>query len=155
MRVLELAHEGHLGIRAMKCRVREDFWWPGVDRAFERYVRGCCMKGSMLGPSMLNRKRSTFQLECGTWWEKGKLGQLKQAVVPEARTREVINHNPPTWCHPPFIELELRYCGFVKIVPLGKIMYSLGHQTSTEGNETLIEANHQGRQHGSFHDHRA
>ncbi|KAJ1192533.1 hypothetical protein NDU88_001840 [Pleurodeles waltl] len=43
MRVLELAHKGHLGIRAMKCRVRENFWWPGVDRAIERYVRECCM----------------------------------------------------------------------------------------------------------------
>ncbi|KAJ1116913.1 hypothetical protein NDU88_005118 [Pleurodeles waltl] len=43
MRVLELAHKGHLGIRVMKHRVREDFWLPGVDRANEHYVLDCYM----------------------------------------------------------------------------------------------------------------
>lgn len=30
-RVLELAHEGHPGIVAMKHRLRSKVWWPGID----------------------------------------------------------------------------------------------------------------------------
>lgn len=30
-RVLELAHEGHPGIVAMKHPLRSKVWWPGID----------------------------------------------------------------------------------------------------------------------------
>ena len=40
-RVLQLAHEGHLGVVRMKQRCREFAWWPGIDRQIEQMVRDC------------------------------------------------------------------------------------------------------------------
>ncbi|CAH3178710.1 unnamed protein product [Porites evermanni] len=34
--VLELAHEGHPGIIAMKQRLRTKVWWPGIDKEVEK-----------------------------------------------------------------------------------------------------------------------
>ena len=34
--VLELAHEGHPGIVAMKQRLRTKVWWPGIDKEVEK-----------------------------------------------------------------------------------------------------------------------
>ena len=42
--VLELAQEGHLGIVAMKQRLRTKVWWPGIDKEVERACKtfhGC------------------------------------------------------------------------------------------------------------------
>lgn len=40
-RVLALAHEGHLGIVGTKQALRAKVWWPGLDRAVEKYCRAC------------------------------------------------------------------------------------------------------------------
>ena len=40
-RVLALAHEGHLGITGTKQNLRTKVWWPGMDRAAEKYCRSC------------------------------------------------------------------------------------------------------------------
>ena len=40
-KIFELAHEGHLGIVRTKSRVRESFWWPGLDSAIEDSVKSC------------------------------------------------------------------------------------------------------------------
>ena len=39
--VLQLMHEGHLGINQMKQRLRYTAWWPKVDRATEQHVKVC------------------------------------------------------------------------------------------------------------------
>uniref|UniRef100_A0A5S6QM96 RNA-directed DNA polymerase n=1 Tax=Trichuris muris TaxID=70415 RepID=A0A5S6QM96_TRIMR len=39
--VLEMVHDGHPGICAMKSIARFHVWWPGLDNDIERYVRGC------------------------------------------------------------------------------------------------------------------
>ena len=38
---LALAHEGHLGIVGTKQKLRTKVWWPGMDKAVERYCRSC------------------------------------------------------------------------------------------------------------------
>ena len=38
---LGLAHEGHLGIVGTKQKLRTKVWWPGMDKAAERYCRTC------------------------------------------------------------------------------------------------------------------
>lgn len=50
--VLELAHESHPGIAAMKRRLRQKVWWPGLDKQAESWVKGCkqCILVSNLGP---------------------------------------------------------------------------------------------------------
>ncbi len=40
-RALQLAHEGHLGVIGTKQHLRTKVWWPGMDRAAERFVRAC------------------------------------------------------------------------------------------------------------------
>lgn len=38
---LVFAHEGHVGMRAMRRRIRDMFWWPDLDRDVEHWVREC------------------------------------------------------------------------------------------------------------------
>ncbi|KAL1021685.1 hypothetical protein UPYG_G00016520 [Umbra pygmaea] len=40
-RAIELAHEGHLGIVGTKQHLRSKVWWPGMDKAAERYCKTC------------------------------------------------------------------------------------------------------------------
>ncbi|XP_044762211.1 uncharacterized protein K02A2.6-like [Coccinella septempunctata] len=40
-RVLDLAHEGHPGIVAMKKRLRSKVWWPKIDNDAEKIVKDC------------------------------------------------------------------------------------------------------------------
>lgn len=40
-RALSLAHEGHLGIVGTKQHLRTKLWWPGMDRAAEKYCKAC------------------------------------------------------------------------------------------------------------------
>ncbi len=39
--VLDLGHEGHPGIVRMKRKLRESYWWCGMDVQTERYVQNC------------------------------------------------------------------------------------------------------------------
>lgn len=50
-RVLDLAHEAHPGIAAMKRRLRQKVWWPSMDKAVETCVKRCkqCTLVSSLG----------------------------------------------------------------------------------------------------------
>ena len=40
-RVLDLAHERHLGVVAMKANLCTKVWWPGMDKAAEKHCRSC------------------------------------------------------------------------------------------------------------------
>ena len=48
--MLDLAHEGHLGMVRMKQRCRETVWWPGIDQNIEEMVRACVRSGKSLQP---------------------------------------------------------------------------------------------------------
>lgn len=50
-RVIELAHEAHPGIAAMKRRLRQKVWWPLIDKEAEACVKRCkqCTLVSTLG----------------------------------------------------------------------------------------------------------
>ena len=56
--VLELAHEGHPGIVAMKQRLRSKLWWPGLDKDAERVCKtchGCQLVSQPLKPEPMTR----------------------------------------------------------------------------------------------------
>lgn len=40
-KVLHLCHEGHFGVIRTKSVVKGIFWWPGVDKEVEKFVREC------------------------------------------------------------------------------------------------------------------
>ena len=42
-KVLEFAHNGHLGVERMKKIMRLHFWWPKMDRDITDYVLRCCL----------------------------------------------------------------------------------------------------------------
>lgn len=59
-RVIELAHEAHPGIAAMKRRLRQKVWWPLMDKVVESFVKRCkpCTLVSTLGaPEPLTRNK--------------------------------------------------------------------------------------------------
>lgn len=41
VRVVAIAHEGHVGMSATKLRLRTKVWWPGLDKDVEKYIRAC------------------------------------------------------------------------------------------------------------------
>ena len=56
--VLELAHEGHPGIMAMKQQLRSKVWWPGLDKDAERVCKtchGCQLVSQPLKPEPMAR----------------------------------------------------------------------------------------------------
>ncbi|XP_055623840.1 uncharacterized protein K02A2.6-like [Toxorhynchites rutilus septentrionalis] len=58
-RVLQIAHEGHPGIRIMKSHLRTNSWWPKMDQDVERYVkacRGCVLVSAPNQPEPMIRK---------------------------------------------------------------------------------------------------
>lgn len=65
-RTLELAHEGHPGIVAMKQRLRSKVWWPKLYREAENWVRKCrsCLLVSAPNPPEPLRRR---ELPAARW----------------------------------------------------------------------------------------
>ena len=39
--VLDLTHEGHPGIVAMKSLLRNKVWWPEMDKSNEKFCKSC------------------------------------------------------------------------------------------------------------------
>ena len=63
---LQLAHEGHPGIVAMKQRLRSKVWWYGVDKMAENTVKKCmgCLLDSRPDPPVPMKRRD---LPKGPW----------------------------------------------------------------------------------------
>ena len=40
-RIITFAHEGRMGITKCKSRIREFYWWPGVNANVESVLRSC------------------------------------------------------------------------------------------------------------------
>lgn len=67
-RVLEIAHEGHLGICMMKTALRSCVWWPRMEKEVEQFVkkcRGCILVSVPDAPEPMKRR----QMPAGPWEE--------------------------------------------------------------------------------------
>ncbi|KXJ77162.1 hypothetical protein RP20_CCG008218 [Aedes albopictus] len=67
-RILQIAHEGHLGTSMMKSALRSSVWWPKMDREVEDFVRncrGCILVSAPDAPEPMTRKR----MPAGPWQE--------------------------------------------------------------------------------------
>jgi transposase InsO family protein len=65
-RIVEIAHEGHLGMTKMKQRLRASYWWPGMDKEVESFVkncRSCILVGAPDPPPPVARR----ELPDGAW----------------------------------------------------------------------------------------
>uniref|UniRef100_A0A1L8DIS4 RNA-directed DNA polymerase n=3 Tax=Nyssomyia neivai TaxID=330878 RepID=A0A1L8DIS4_9DIPT len=65
-RMLDLGHEGHPGMSAMKRRLRDRVWWPRMDSEIEKYVRrceGCRLVSNPDHPEPMMRR----ELPSGPW----------------------------------------------------------------------------------------
>ncbi|XP_055633393.1 uncharacterized protein K02A2.6-like [Toxorhynchites rutilus septentrionalis] len=68
LRILNIAHEGHLGCSMMKSTLRSSVWWPKMDRDVEGFVekcRGCILVSAPDAPEPIRRK----QMPAGPWQE--------------------------------------------------------------------------------------
>lgn len=65
-KVLESAHQGHVGIASTKRILREYFWWPGMSTDAENFVKKCstCLQLSRKNPPI---PLSTRKLPHGPW----------------------------------------------------------------------------------------
>jgi transposase InsO family protein len=41
VKVIAIAHEGHVGMSATKVRLRTKVWWPGMDKDVVKYIESC------------------------------------------------------------------------------------------------------------------
>lgn len=63
-RVLQLAHEGHPGMRLMKSHLRTNVWWPKMDQQVEKFVRlckGCTLVSAPNPPEPMVRREFPAQ----------------------------------------------------------------------------------------------
>ncbi|KAJ1094088.1 hypothetical protein NDU88_007172, partial [Pleurodeles waltl] len=44
--IIDITHQGHLGRGVMKRKIRQLFWWPGVDKQVEETVKNCVPCGN-------------------------------------------------------------------------------------------------------------
>lgn len=65
-RILALAHEGHLGIVGTKQNLRTKVWWPGMEKAAEKFCKSCqgCQLAGRPNPPEPVR---TSKLPSGPW----------------------------------------------------------------------------------------
>lgn len=64
-RVLQLAHEPHLGIIAMKKRLREKVWWVRIDKMIVDFVKAC--EGCLLVSKCSTTPMTRTPLPTGPW----------------------------------------------------------------------------------------
>jgi len=63
---ISLAHEGHLGIVGTKQNLRSKVWWPGIDKATEKFCKSCYGCQLVARPNPPEPLTSTTLLE-GPW----------------------------------------------------------------------------------------
>ena len=56
--LISSAHEGHFGMSTTKLRLRQNVWWPGMDRDVEGYIRNCsaCARKSKSNTERITHK---------------------------------------------------------------------------------------------------
>lgn len=62
--VIQIAHEGHPGVRIMKAHLRAHVWWPKMDKQVEKFVkacRGCILTSAPNPPEPMVRKELPTQ----------------------------------------------------------------------------------------------
>ncbi len=124
-RVLQMAHEGHLGVVKVKQRCRDTVWWPHIDPDVEELVRNCacCLLSGKTG------QPATAPLTSTPWpfspWEHIQVdlcGELHGAPA-HARYLLVVHDLHSKW--PEVFSTELHLCTLHHRPP-GQPVWALG-----------------------------
>ena len=86
-RLLAAAHEGHQGMVRTKQRIRQHFWWPGLDAAVKEIVRACEVCASTSSGRWRAEDRDSDSPSF--WWTTSPSGQRSASARARRRRRRL------------------------------------------------------------------
>jgi hypothetical protein len=96
VKVLDEAHQGHLGVAKVKARCRDSVWWPKVDADIEDFVRRCgaCVTAEKAFKP-LRTSWGVTNLPAGPWRQiqVDILGELTAREIPHSHRYLIVVHD--------------------------------------------------------------
>ena len=89
---------GHMGIARTKDRIRQGFFWPGIRRSIQEYIRQCAVSTRRKTPT--DNKASQQTVEVGepfTFWAMGYMGSLPETSRDNRHILVAMDHFNK-WC---------------------------------------------------------
>ena len=99
--ILQHAHKGHFGMTQVKRRLRQYYWWPGLDKQVEHLVRDCHMCASSDKPYRTYQAPMTPTLEGP--WQKVAMDIIGPFKTMNGKYAIVLVNYFSKWCEVEFV----------------------------------------------------